>query len=140
MSKDGRTYEVIAWNLVTRALFTTLKSQGIIQTSFDTVRKSADKTRAVVCYRGTRPLLLVTTPGLSLFRGTLQEVQAYLNADTSKWTSKPVVAQPVLATAATLGTGEAPETKPAPMLKYVAWGTAAAAAMAGGAAYLLGAF
>jgi hypothetical protein len=140
MSKDGRTYEVIAWNLVTRQIFTTLKAQGIIQTSFDTVRKSADKTRAVVCYRGTRPLLLATTPGLSLFRGTLPEIQTHLDTNRSVWTSKSVVAQPVLATAATLGTGEASETKPAPMLKYVAWGTAAAAAMAGGAAYLLGAF
>jgi hypothetical protein len=145
--KDNRTYAIIRWNPgFDRQTFLEARKQGLFggaNVTFDSVRKSLDGKKAAVWWRGTTPQKL---SGLILWQGTLGALLPQLQ--TAEWlTSKELALVALTASASPLAAGgvvgrfaAAITSAPASSWpKYVAWGTAAAAAVAG-AAYLLGAF
>jgi hypothetical protein len=110
MSKDGRTYAIVKWNPgIERTFFSRIKQQGIVQTSFDTVRTSLDGKKGLLCWRGEQPPDL---EGVLLWAGSLEELRPLL--DTAEWAPQVAREQSAASYKTTL--------------TYVSWGAAAAGA------------
>ena len=81
--KDGRTYAIIRWNPgFDRAAFLRAKSQGIIQTSFDTARKNLAGTEGIVSWRGLQPIEL---SGKVLSTHSHVEMLIFLSTNSVDW-------------------------------------------------------
>lgn len=91
MSKAGRTYCVFRFVPgFNRAVFASSKRQGVIQTDFDTVRKSLDGTMGILCWRGPMP---PAVRGFALWTGGHTEMLDYLDTNNAAW-NRPVLKSP----------------------------------------------
>lgn len=132
--EQGLTFAIIRWNPgFDRARFDRAKSQGILQSSFDSVRKSLDGKKAVVKWRGTMPTEIA---GLVLSTGTGDDIRAEMVKP--EWESALYDSRPVVLAAAAVFREDVVSPAPTkiPWGKIAAW-TAAAAAAAGGLYYYL---
>jgi hypothetical protein len=82
--KDNRTYAIIQWNPgLDRQAFSDARKQGLFgnaNVTFDSVRKSLDRKKAVVWWRGEVPQRLA---GLILWQGVRAELLPQLQ--TTEW-------------------------------------------------------
>ena len=82
--KEGRTYVIVNWlSPLSTSAFNTIKREGIIETSIDTLRHSNDGKKVLMKYRGTKPANL--SIGSILWTGTHSEVLEYLEKNPKDW-------------------------------------------------------
>lgn len=132
MSKTGRTYVVVKWNPgFDRSGFARAKAQGLLQTSYDSVRKNIAGDRALLKWRGTKPAEI--SPGLIVWQGTHQEMLAYFEANRAEWIPSLPAVRTVSRTAfISMDSNTRPDV--AQPKKTSAWKWAAGAAIAAAAA------
>lgn len=81
-----KTYAIVKWATpLAQADFLTAKSQGVIQTSAVTVRKSLDGKQAILKWRGVSPKKL---QGIVQWSGTHEEILEYLESNVTAWEGK----------------------------------------------------